>query len=65
MSTKKLIRTLRREYPTAKISYTNGGHIRLSLSDGRFLIMGASTSDHRVLTMVRNQIRKELRGVKE
>jgi hypothetical protein len=45
MSTLKLKRQLRRQYPTiCTISYSGSGHLKLHLFNGQYVVCGASPS---------------------
>ena len=57
MGMKKRMRELRAEYPGAKLEVTGGSHIRMRMPNGKFIIVAATPSDHRV----RHQIRKSVR----
>jgi hypothetical protein len=55
---RKLERELRQEFPFTEIELTGGGHFRLRLPNGRFVIV-ASTPGHRsFMRSVRSDIRR-------
>jgi len=57
MGMKKRMRELRAEYPGTKLELTGGGHIRMRLPSGKFIIVSATPSDHRVRHKIRNTVR--------
>ena len=56
ISTQKIIRMFRREYPGVVIDYTGKGHLRLRLPDGITAYAPASPSDHNFFKQLRRDI---------
>jgi hypothetical protein len=53
-------RELEREFPFATVERTGGGHLRLTLPNGRFVIAPATPSDWRALDNLRAMVRRAL-----
>lgn len=61
-STQKVLRLLRQEAPDAKISFTGGGHIKLTLANGKSIYVSATPSDeYFFLRTVRADIKRAMR----
>jgi hypothetical protein len=58
---RKWERKLRRIPGVKNVELTNGDHLRLLLTNGRFVITGGTTGDQRVIHHVISQVRRELR----
>ena len=55
---KRIQRELKREFNFARIEFTNGGHLRLVLRNGRSVIAAATPSCSRYLNNLRRDVRK-------
>ena len=64
MSTQKIIRELRAEFPFAEVSLSNGGHIRLRLPNGRLVFVSATPSDRAFMRHVRRNVKQQMMGGK-
>lgn len=62
ISTKRILRELRREYPEAVQDFTGGGHIRLRFPDGAQVTCSASPSCPHFMNHVRQNVRRARRG---
>jgi hypothetical protein len=60
MSTKKMMRELRREMPAGSKVFLSGRHVRIVLPNGRFVTTGASPSCCRFMQNTRRYVRKEM-----
>lgn len=60
ISTKKIQRELKREFPFIQLSPSGGGHIRILLPNGRSVFMAASPSCPHFMKHVRADIRRKL-----
>ena len=58
---RKWERELRRIPGVEDVEQTNGDHLRLLLTNGRFVITGSTTGDQRVIHHVNSRVRRELR----
>lgn len=59
MSSRKIERELKREFPDCKFELTRKSHIRMILPNGRFVITSGSPSDVRAIRNIRTTIRRE------
>jgi hypothetical protein len=59
MSTQKLIRELRAEYPNAVITFTRKNHLRVEIN-GVVSIVAGTPSDRRHMHNVRSDIRRKM-----
>jgi hypothetical protein len=55
---RKIVRELRREFPGADLEPTGGGHYRLRLPNGRFVIVAASPSSRSFMKYVRATVKR-------
>lgn len=60
MSTQKIKRMIRNNPAVVEIGYTGGGHLKIRLSNGRFVIAAASPSCHNFVAKINRQIQIEL-----
>lgn len=58
---KRYRRDMQRAFPDAKIEETRGGHIRLRLPNGRFVIASNTTRDQRVFRNTRQFVKREMK----
>lgn len=58
ISTKRVQRMLRAEWPEAELSFTGGGHLRLRFPDGAVVYTASSPSRIHFMTFVRMDVRK-------
>jgi hypothetical protein len=58
---RKLLRDLRREFPFATIETTNGNHYRVTLPNGRVVIVSNTPSCRNTLRIARSDVRRQLK----
>jgi uncharacterized protein (DUF849 family) len=62
-STQRVLRLLRAEVPDAEIKFTGGGHIKMTLPNGKSVFVSASPSDeYFFMRTVKADIKRALRG---
>jgi hypothetical protein len=57
---RKLVRDLKKEFPSAKIEVTGGGHYRLRLPNGRAVIVAGTPSSRYFLCAARREVRRQM-----
>jgi hypothetical protein len=57
---RKLERELKREFPDTEIEVTSGGHYRLRLPNGGFVVVASTPSCRRYLRNARRDVRRQL-----
>jgi hypothetical protein len=58
---RKIVRDLKKEFPTAKISVRRSGHYVLDLGNGIVVIAAATPSDWKSIHNLRADVRRRLR----
>lgn len=56
---RKLLRELKREFPRATIETTGGNHYRITLPNGRAVIVSGTPSDRNTLRLARSDVRRQ------
>lgn len=57
ISTQRVLRELREAYPTAELSFTGSGHIRMRFPDGAIVFVSASPSKIHFMTYVHQDVK--------
>jgi hypothetical protein len=62
-STQRVLRLLRAEVPEAEIKFTGGGHIKVTLPNGKSVFVSASPSDeYFFMRSVKADIKRAMQG---